>query len=93
MTCDLSVFAMIQAAISVLWFVKPCLSLPQECSAVNLELHSYGMLLPCGDHFRGVEYVCCPGRGSSGDKGETEERDASAAQTYTSQTAGKLPSM
>uniref|UniRef100_A0A8C9ZMU2 Amyloid beta like protein 1 n=1 Tax=Sander lucioperca TaxID=283035 RepID=A0A8C9ZMU2_SANLU len=48
----------------------------EECTADNLELHSYGMLLPCGDHFRGVEYVCCPGRGSSGGKGETEEREA-----------------
>uniref|UniRef100_A0A671TN82 Amyloid beta like protein 1 n=1 Tax=Sparus aurata TaxID=8175 RepID=A0A671TN82_SPAAU len=47
----------------------------EECAAENLELHSYGMLLPCGDHFRGVEYVCCPGRGGSSGKGETEERD------------------
>uniref|UniRef100_A0A8C4F5M0 Amyloid beta (A4) precursor-like protein 1 n=1 Tax=Dicentrarchus labrax TaxID=13489 RepID=A0A8C4F5M0_DICLA len=48
----------------------------EECTEDNLELHSYGMLLPCGDNFRGVEYVCCPGRGSSSGKGETEERDA-----------------
>uniref|UniRef100_A0A7N9B224 Amyloid beta (A4) precursor-like protein 1 n=1 Tax=Mastacembelus armatus TaxID=205130 RepID=A0A7N9B224_9TELE len=59
----------------------------EECTADNLELHSYGMLLPCGDHFRGVEYVCCPGRGSSSGKGEAEEKDVSAgAQTFTSQT-------
>uniref|UniRef100_A0AAQ5YKW6 Amyloid beta (A4) precursor-like protein 1 n=1 Tax=Amphiprion ocellaris TaxID=80972 RepID=A0AAQ5YKW6_AMPOC len=45
----------------------------EECTADNLELHSYGMLLPCGDHFRGVEYVCCPSRGSSSGKGETED--------------------
>lgn len=26
-----------------------------------MELHSYGMLLPCGiDKFHGTEYVCCP---------------------------------
>lgn len=62
----------------------------QECAEDNLELHSYGMLLPCGDHFRGVEYVCCPGRGSSSGKGETEERDVAAA----SQTlSGKLSSV
>ncbi|GLD63532.1 amyloid-like protein 1 isoform X1 [Lates japonicus] len=62
----------------------------EECTADNLELHSYGMLLPCGDHFRGVEYVCCPGRGSSSGKGEAEERDISAGpQTFTSQTSGK----
>ncbi|XP_053123692.1 amyloid beta precursor like protein 1 isoform X2 [Hemicordylus capensis] len=35
----------------------------EACSAEELELHSYGMLLPCGaDRFRGVEYVCCPSR-------------------------------
>lgn len=75
--------------------LKTCviLTLPQECTAENLELHSYGMLLPCGDHFKGVEYVCCPGRGSSSGKGEADERDVPAAQTYTSQTTGKLNSM
>uniref|UniRef100_A0A667ZHA2 Amyloid beta like protein 1 n=1 Tax=Myripristis murdjan TaxID=586833 RepID=A0A667ZHA2_9TELE len=52
----------------------------EACTADNLELHSYGMLLPCGDRFRGVEYVCCPGRGSSsGVKGETEAGDTLAA--------------
>ncbi|XP_028280649.1 amyloid-like protein 1 isoform X2 [Parambassis ranga] len=66
----------------------------EVCTADNLELHSYGMLLPCGDHFRGVEYVCCPGRGSSSGKGETEERDVPAGpQTLTSQTSGKLSSV
>ncbi|XP_061572534.1 amyloid beta precursor like protein 1 isoform X2 [Cololabis saira] len=66
----------------------------EECTADNLELHSYGMLLPCGDHFRGVEYVCCPGRGITSGKGETEERDAPAgAQTFTSQTSGKYNSV
>uniref|UniRef100_A0A8C6KL69 Amyloid beta like protein 1 n=1 Tax=Nothobranchius furzeri TaxID=105023 RepID=A0A8C6KL69_NOTFU len=44
----------------------------KECTAENLELHSYGMLLPCGDHFRGVEYVCCPGRGGSNDMDEAD---------------------
>lgn len=35
----------------------------EACSGEHLELHSYSMLLPCGaDHFRGVEYVCCPSR-------------------------------
>uniref|UniRef100_A0A3B5KT64 Amyloid beta (A4) precursor-like protein 1 n=1 Tax=Xiphophorus couchianus TaxID=32473 RepID=A0A3B5KT64_9TELE len=63
----------------------------EECTAENLELHSYGMLLPCGDHFRGVEYVCCPGRSSSNGKGETEEKDV--PQTLASQTVGKLNSV
>ncbi|KAM6995099.1 amyloid beta precursor like protein 2 isoform 3-T3 [Tautogolabrus adspersus] len=62
----------------------------EECAAENLELHSYGMLLPCEDHFRGVEYVCCPGRGSSTGKGEMEERDLPAGpQTLTAQTSAK----
>uniref|UniRef100_A0A1A8J3C0 Amyloid beta (A4)-like protein 1 n=1 Tax=Nothobranchius kuhntae TaxID=321403 RepID=A0A1A8J3C0_NOTKU len=65
----------------------------KECTAENLELHSYGMLLPCGDHFRGVEYVCCPGRGGSNGKGEMEERDKpDMTQTLTSQTSGKITS-
>nr|XP_020475736.1 amyloid-like protein 1 isoform X2 [Monopterus albus] len=66
----------------------------EECTADNLELHSYGMLLPCGDNFRGVEYVCCPGRGSSGGKGEVEEKDVpTGTQAFTSQTSGKLSSV
>ncbi|XP_035528106.1 amyloid-like protein 1 isoform X2 [Morone saxatilis] len=66
----------------------------EECTEDNLELHSYGMLLPCGDNFRGVEYVCCPGRGSSSGKGETEERDVpSGPQALTPQTSGKLNSV
>ncbi|KAM4581142.1 amyloid beta precursor like protein 2 isoform 1-T1 [Odontesthes bonariensis] len=64
----------------------------EECTAENLELHSYGMLLPCGDHFRGVEYVCCPGRSSSSGRGETEESPG-GPQTLTSQTSGKLNSV
>ncbi|XP_077312508.1 amyloid beta precursor like protein 1 isoform X1 [Lithobates pipiens] len=33
------------------------------CAAEDLDLHSYGMLLPCRpERFRGVEYVCCPNR-------------------------------
>ncbi|XP_026879480.2 amyloid-like protein 2 isoform X7 [Electrophorus electricus] len=33
----------------------------EACSKSNMEVHSYGMLLPCGiDKFHGTEYVCCP---------------------------------
>ncbi|XP_066517451.1 amyloid beta precursor like protein 1 isoform X1 [Hoplias malabaricus] len=45
----------------------------EACTADSLELHSYGMLLPCGDRFRGVEYVCCPGRSGAGGRGEMED--------------------
>ncbi|XP_076016852.1 amyloid beta precursor like protein 2 isoform X2 [Genypterus blacodes] len=67
----------------------------EACTANGLELHSYGMLLPCEDHFRGVEYVCCPGRGSSSVKVETDGADSvpAAPQTVTSQASGKLSSI
>ncbi|CAN0325155.1 unnamed protein product [Bubo scandiacus] len=33
----------------------------ESCSEKSMNLHHYGMLLPCGiDEFRGVEFVCCP---------------------------------
>uniref|UniRef100_A0A3Q1EDN9 Amyloid-beta A4 protein n=1 Tax=Acanthochromis polyacanthus TaxID=80966 RepID=A0A3Q1EDN9_9TELE len=33
----------------------------ESCGDRYMNLHDYGMLLPCGiDRFRGVEFVCCP---------------------------------
>lgn len=33
----------------------------EYCGDRSMNLHDYGMLLPCGiDQFRGVEFVCCP---------------------------------
>lgn len=44
-----------------------------------MNLHDYGMLLPCGiDRFRGVEFVCCPAwaeRDSDSAQLEGEESD------------------
>lgn len=44
-----------------------------------MNLHDYGMLLPCGiDRFRGVEFVCCPTeeeRVSESTEAEGEESD------------------
>lgn len=44
-----------------------------------MNLHDYGMLLPCGiDRFRGVEFVCCPAeveRESDSSELEGEESD------------------
>lgn len=44
-----------------------------------MNLHDYGMLLPCGiDRFRGVEFVCCPAeaeRDSDSAAPEGEESD------------------
>ncbi|XP_077472628.1 amyloid beta (A4) precursor protein a isoform X2 [Stigmatopora argus] len=44
----------------------------ESCAERTMNLHDYGMLLPCGiDRFRGVEFVCCPAEA---------ERDADSAQ-------------
>ncbi|KAF7700289.1 amyloid beta precursor like protein 1 isoform X1 [Silurus meridionalis] len=53
----------------------------EACAADSLELHSYGMLLQCGDRFRGVEYVCCPGRGGASGRGEYEGGDSAQGAT------------
>lgn len=40
-----------------------------------MNLHDYGMLLPCGiDRFRGVEFVCCPAEAER--DADSAERDA-----------------
>ncbi|KAA0702235.1 Amyloid-like protein 2 [Triplophysa tibetana] len=61
----------------------------EACTADSLELHSYGMLLPCGDRFRGVEYVCCPGRVVASGRGETETTDAVQEATPVVSIAGQ----
>ncbi|XP_072221758.1 amyloid beta (A4) precursor protein a isoform X2 [Leuresthes tenuis] len=44
----------------------------ESCGDRTMNLHDYGMLLPCGiDRFRGVEFVCCPNEA---------ERDADSAE-------------
>ncbi|XP_062872286.1 amyloid beta precursor like protein 1 [Trichomycterus rosablanca] len=53
----------------------------EACTVDGLELHSYGMLLPCGDRFRGVEYVCCPGRVGASGRGEAEGGDSTQGAT------------
>ena len=41
-----------------------------------MNLHNYGMLLPCGiDRFRGVEFVCCPAERDDSVAQEGEESD------------------
>ncbi|XP_056281628.1 amyloid-beta A4 protein-like isoform X2 [Pseudoliparis swirei] len=51
----------------------------ESCEDRSMNLHDYGMLLPCGiDHFRGVEFVCCPAeaeRESDSAELEGEESD------------------
>uniref|UniRef100_A0ABM5FXM9 Amyloid-beta A4 protein n=1 Tax=Pogona vitticeps TaxID=103695 RepID=A0ABM5FXM9_9SAUR len=51
----------------------------ESCSEKSMNLHDYGMLLPCGiDKFRGVEFVCCPVADESDivDSAEAEEDDS-----------------
>ncbi|XP_017265750.1 amyloid-beta A4 protein-like isoform X2 [Kryptolebias marmoratus] len=51
----------------------------ESCGDRSMNLHDYGMLLPCGiDRFRGVEFVCCPAeaeRVSDSAEQEGEESD------------------
>ncbi|XP_059198500.1 amyloid-beta A4 protein isoform X2 [Centropristis striata] len=51
----------------------------ESCGDRSMNLHDYGMLLPCGiDRFRGVEFVCCPAeaeRESDSTELEGEESD------------------
>ncbi|XP_039541615.1 amyloid beta (A4) precursor protein a isoform X2 [Pimephales promelas] len=52
----------------------------ESCGDRSMNLHDYGMLLPCGiDRFRGVEFVCCPLEESSDSavmKDEDEDDDS-----------------
>ncbi|CAL8248738.1 unnamed protein product [Lota lota] len=68
----------------------------EACMADALELHSYGMLLPCGERYRGVEYVCCPGRSTAASsKGDAEggEGPPAGTQTLTLPAPGKTSSV
>ncbi|XP_054915529.1 amyloid beta (A4) precursor protein a isoform X1 [Poeciliopsis prolifica] len=47
----------------------------ENCGDRTMNLHDYGMLLPCGiDRFRGVEFVCCPSEAERG--ADSVEQDA-----------------
>ncbi|KAK1169685.1 hypothetical protein AOXY_G8544 [Acipenser oxyrinchus oxyrinchus] len=49
----------------------------ESCGDRSMNLHDYGMLLPCGiDRFRGVEFVCCPSDANQLDSTELEEDDS-----------------
>ncbi|KAJ8253224.1 hypothetical protein GJAV_G00210460 [Gymnothorax javanicus] len=50
----------------------------ESCGDRTMNLHDYGMLLPCGiDRFRGVEFVCCPTEMErESDSAELEEDDS-----------------
>uniref|UniRef100_A0A8C1NHU7 Amyloid-beta A4 protein n=1 Tax=Cyprinus carpio TaxID=7962 RepID=A0A8C1NHU7_CYPCA len=50
----------------------------ESCGDRSMNLHDYGMLLPCGiDRFRGVEFVCCPAEAEKeSDSAAVEEDDS-----------------
>ncbi|XP_060754626.1 amyloid beta (A4) precursor protein a isoform X1 [Neoarius graeffei] len=49
----------------------------ESCSDHTMNLHDYGMLLPCAiDRFRGVEFVCCPVE-TEQEKDDADEEDDS----------------
>nr|AAP22958.1 amyloid precursor protein a variant 2 [Danio rerio] len=50
----------------------------ESCGDRSMNLHDYGMLLPCGiDRFRGVEFVCCPAdAGKESESAAVEEDDS-----------------
>uniref|UniRef100_A0A8C9WM85 Amyloid-beta A4 protein n=1 Tax=Scleropages formosus TaxID=113540 RepID=A0A8C9WM85_SCLFO len=50
----------------------------ESCGDRTMNLHDYGMLLPCGiDRFRGVEFVCCPSESErESDSTDLEEDDS-----------------
>ncbi|KAL6481434.1 hypothetical protein MHYP_G00095140 [Metynnis hypsauchen] len=50
----------------------------ESCGDHTMNLHDYGMLLPCGiDRFRGVEFVCCPAETErEADSDDMEEDDS-----------------
>ncbi|XP_010583609.1 PREDICTED: amyloid beta A4 protein isoform X3 [Haliaeetus leucocephalus] len=51
----------------------------ESCSEKSMNLHAYGMLLPCGiDKFCGVEFVCCPlaEEGDNLDSADAEDDDS-----------------
>nr|XP_023691141.1 amyloid-beta A4 protein isoform X3 [Paramormyrops kingsleyae] len=48
----------------------------ESCGNRTMNLHDYGMLLPCGiDRFRGVEFVCCPSEAER-ESDSTDEDDS-----------------
>ncbi|XP_032412347.1 amyloid beta (A4) precursor protein a isoform X2 [Xiphophorus hellerii] len=50
----------------------------ENCGDRTMNLHDYGMLLPCGiDRFRGVEFVCCPSEAERGADSVEQDSDDS----------------
>uniref|UniRef100_A0A3B5N124 Amyloid-beta A4 protein n=1 Tax=Xiphophorus couchianus TaxID=32473 RepID=A0A3B5N124_9TELE len=50
----------------------------ENCGDRTMNLHDYGMLLPCGiDRFRGVEFVCCPSEAERGVDSVEQDADDS----------------
>uniref|UniRef100_A0A672QPZ8 Amyloid-beta A4 protein n=1 Tax=Sinocyclocheilus grahami TaxID=75366 RepID=A0A672QPZ8_SINGR len=69
----------------------------ESCGDRSMNLHDYGMLLPCGiDRFRGVEFVCCPAEAEKeSDSAVVEEDDSDVwwGGAETDYNAGSKPAV
>ncbi|XP_038863070.1 amyloid-beta A4 protein-like isoform X2 [Salvelinus namaycush] len=65
----------------------------ESCGDRTMNLHDYGMLLPCGiDRFRGVEFVCCPAETQrESDSVELTESDVWWGGAETEYTDNSMP--
>ncbi|XP_046902523.1 amyloid-beta A4 protein-like isoform X2 [Hypomesus transpacificus] len=64
----------------------------ESCGDRTMNLHNYGMLLPCGiDRFRGVEFVCCPAERDDSVAQEGEESDVWWGGAETEYTDNSMP--
>jgi len=67
----------------------------ESCGDRSMNLHDYGMLLPCGiDRFRGVEFVCCPAEAENESDSvelEGEESDVWWGGAETEYTDNSMP--
>ncbi|XP_048847707.1 amyloid-beta A4 protein-like isoform X2 [Brienomyrus brachyistius] len=65
----------------------------ESCGNRTMNLHDYGMLLPCGiDRFRGVEFVCCPSEAErESDSTDEDDSDVWWGGSETEYTDNSMP--
>ncbi|KAK1876586.1 Amyloid-beta A4 protein [Dissostichus eleginoides] len=64
----------------------------ESCGDRTMNLHDYGMLLPCGiDRFRGVEFVCCPAEAERDTDSAEKDADDSDVWWETGPCRAMLP--
>ncbi|KAJ8283098.1 hypothetical protein COCON_G00056170 [Conger conger] len=64
----------------------------ESCGDRSMNLHDYGMLLPCGiDRFRGVEFVCCPSEAEHQSEADEDDSDVWWGGAETDYTDNSMP--